>query len=319
MTLRFSVVTASFNRADMIVDAIESVRAQKWPAVQHIVVDGGSTDDTSSVLARYPDLDVSIGPDKGVFDAWNKGFSRATGDIVCILNSDDLLAPDTFARAAAAFARDPALEVVSGPALNFVERDDLDWDVVYEHRETPGPTLAIDRLAIWGPCINARFVRRTTFARFLPFDLAYPLGADNEFFLRLAQAQPRAAYLDDFVYYYRTHPGSLSMDREQRNLLRGTQLTLQVVERFLARKDLTRADRDALHEHHALRCVANAMALARRGALAHAVRLLIRGFRVTPGLVPALLARRARRSAMPPQTTRRMAPPRYFRAASSSS
>lgn len=319
MTPRFSVVTASYNRADMIGDAIASVRAQNWPEVEHIVVDGGSTDDTPAVLARYLDIDVSIGPDEGVFDAWNKGFARATGDIVCILNSDDLLAPNTFARVAAAFARDPALEIVSGPALNFVERDDGDWDVVYEHREAPGPTLAIDRLAIWGPCINARFVRRATFARFLPFDLAYPLGADNEFFLRLAQARPRAAYLDDFVYFYRTHPGSLSMDREQRNLLRGTELTLGVVERFLARTDLTRPDRDALHEHHAVRCVANAIALARRGAVAHAVRLLIRGFRVTPGLVPALLARRARRRVLPPQTTRRMAPPRYFRAARSSS
>lgn len=319
MSLRFCVVTACLNRADMIGQAIESVRAQAWPDVHHIVVDGGSTDATHAVLARYPDLDVSVGADAGVFDAWNKGLARATGDVVCILNSDDLLAPNVFARVAAAFARDPAVEVVSGPALNFVPRDDGDWDVVYEHREEPGPTLGIERMAIWGPCVNARLLRRETMARFLPFDLAYPLGADNEFMLRLAHARPRAAYLDEFVYFYRTHAGSLSMDPAQRNLARGTDLTLRVVEEFLKRDDLPPAERAALREHHAVRAVANGLALARRGAFAQATASIFRGFRTTPGLIPALMARRARRRGLPAQTVRRLAPPAYFRAANSSS
>lgn len=295
MSLRFSVVTACLDRAGTIAEAIDSVRAQAWPDVQHIVVDGGSTDGTRAILARYPDLDASSGPDSGVFDAWNKGLARATGDVVCILNSDDLLAPGAFARVAAEFARDPAVEIVTGAALNFAVRDDGDWDVLYEHREAPGPTLAIERLAIWGPFVNARFLRRETMARFLPFDPAYPLGSDNDFMLRLAHARPRAAYLEDFVYFYRTHAGSLSMDPAQRNLARGTDLTLRVAENFLARGDLSAAERAAVREHHALRCVANALAFARRGALAGAAGLIWRGFRTTPGLIPALLARRARR------------------------
>jgi glycosyltransferase involved in cell wall biosynthesis len=319
MSLRFCVVTACLNRADMIGAAIESVRAQAWPNVRHIVVDGGSTDATHAVLARYPDLDVSIGPDSGVFDAWNKGLARADGDVVCILNSDDLLAPRTFARVAAELACDPAVEVVSGPALNFVARDDGDWDVVYEHHEEPGPTLAIERMAIWGPCVNARFFRRATIERHLPFDLAFPLGADNDFMLRLSQARPRAAYLEDFVYFYRTHEGSLSMDPAQRNLARGTDLTLRVVEEFLKRPDLAPGVRAALCEHHAVRAVANGLALVRRGALVQAVRTIVRGFRTTPGLIPALLARRARRRGLPAPSVRRMASPAYFRAANSSS
>ncbi|MCM0019860.1 MAG: glycosyltransferase [Tagaea sp.] len=319
MSLRFSVVTACLNRADMIADAIESVRAQAWPDVQHIVVDGGSTDATHSVLSRYPDLDVSIGPDSGVFDAWNKGLARATGDVVCILNSDDLLAPGTFARVAAEFARDKTVEVVSGPALNFVVRDDGDWDVVYEHREAPGPTLAVERMAIWGPAINARFLRRETMARFLPFDLAYPLGSDNDFMLRLAHAAPRAAYIDDVVYFYRTHASSLSMDPAQRNLWRGTDLTLRVVEAFLKRDDLSPSERAALREHHALRAVVNSMALARRGKASAAAGLIVRGFRTTPGLIPVLLARRARRRGWSASPVRRMTPPAYCRAASRSS
>jgi glycosyltransferase involved in cell wall biosynthesis len=294
MSLRFSVVTACLNRAGMIAGAIESVRAQAWPDVQHIVVDGGSTDATHAELARYPGLDVSIGPDAGVFDAWNKGLARATGDVVCILNSDDLLAPGTFARVAAEFARDPAVEIVTGPALNFVVRDDGDWDVVYEHREAPGPFLAVERLAVWGPAINARFLRRETMARFLPFDPAYPLGSDNDFMLRLTHAGPRAAYIDDFVYFYRTHADSLSMDPAQRHLWRGTDLTLRVVEAFLNRRDLTPAERAHLHEHHALRAVANGVALARRGEWAHAARCLARGVARNPFLALPLIRRRLR-------------------------
>lgn len=294
MSLRFSVVTACLNRADLIAEAIDSVRAQDWPGVQHIVVDGGSTDGTHAALARYPDLDVSVGPDAGVFDAWNKGLARATGDVVCILNSDDLLAPDTFARVAAEFARDPAVEVVSGSALNFAVRDDGDWDVIYEHHEAPGPTLAIERMAVWGPCINARFFRRAALARFLPLDLAYPLGADNELMLRMAHAHPRAAYLPGFVYFYRTHAGSLSMDPAQRNLWRGTDLTLRVVESFLTRSDLTSAERAHLREHHAVRAVANGLALAHRGEWTNAIRAVTRGLVQNPALAVPLIRRRLR-------------------------
>lgn len=319
MTPAFSIVTACLNRAGMIAETIESVLAQDWPKVRHIIVDGGSTDGTHDVLARYAHLDVSVGPDGGVFDAWNKGLARADGDIVCILNSDDLLAPRTFARVAAEFVRDPALEIVCGHALNFVPRSDGDWDVVYEHRELPGQTLAIERMAIWGPCINARFFRRSALARLLPFDPRYPLGADNELMLRAAHARLRATYVDDFLYFYRTHAGSLSMDPAQRNLARGTDLTLRVVEEFLQRPDLSPTERATLHEHHAVRCVANALALARRGRLAAAARLIARGFTATPGLAGALLARRARRRGLPPQFGRRMSPPDYARAASNSS
>ncbi|MCM0021124.1 MAG: hypothetical protein NBV67_14095, partial [Tagaea sp.] len=149
-------------------------------------------------------------------------------------------------------------------------------------------------MAIWGPAINARFLRRETMARFLPFDLAYPLGSDNDFMLRLAHAAPRAAYLGDFVYFYRTHAGSLSMDPAQRNLWRGTDLTLRVVEAFLTRDDLSPSERAALREHHALRAVVNSMALARRGEWANAARCVARGAALNPALAYPLIRRRLR-------------------------
>src|SRR5207302_1409290 len=86
---RISVVTPSFNQGRFVARTIESVQAQQYPNLEHIVVDGMSTDDTPAILARYPHLRVLREPDCGQADAINKGFGLATGDIYCFLNSDD--------------------------------------------------------------------------------------------------------------------------------------------------------------------------------------------------------------------------------------
>jgi len=93
MVLRFSIVVPTLNRRDMLLRALESVRAQAWPDIEIIVVDGGSTDGTIEALATQSDLRLIKGPDRGVYDAFNKGIAQASGDIVGILNSDDLYEP----------------------------------------------------------------------------------------------------------------------------------------------------------------------------------------------------------------------------------
>ncbi len=88
---RISVITVCFNSQATIERAIESVVAQQWPAVEHIVIDGGSTDGTLAILERFkPHLAALVSePDKGIYDAMNKGLARATGEVVCFLNADD--------------------------------------------------------------------------------------------------------------------------------------------------------------------------------------------------------------------------------------
>jgi glycosyltransferase involved in cell wall biosynthesis len=86
-----SVVTPSYNQAEFIEDTIRSVRRQSHPAIEHVVVDGESDDGTLDVLRAYDeDLDWISEPDEGQSDAINKGFDRATGDIIGWLNSDDV-------------------------------------------------------------------------------------------------------------------------------------------------------------------------------------------------------------------------------------
>ncbi len=97
---RISIVTPSFNHAKYIVDTIESVAGQDYPNLEHIVIDGASTDGTLEVLGRYPHLTVVSEPDRGHADAVNKGFRLATGEIWGFLNSDDTLLPGALFRVA---------------------------------------------------------------------------------------------------------------------------------------------------------------------------------------------------------------------------
>ena len=89
--MKISVITVCFNSANTIARALQSVAAQTWPDVEHIVVDGVSTDGTMQVVAKHRAslAHVLCEPDKGIYDAMNKGLNLATGDLVAFLNADD--------------------------------------------------------------------------------------------------------------------------------------------------------------------------------------------------------------------------------------
>ena len=109
-----SIVTPSFNQGKFIGETIESVLRQNYPNVEHIVMDGASTDETLKVLTRYPHLRVISEPDCGQAEAINKGFRMAKGDIWGFLNSDDTLMPNALISVAREFALDRGPDVVMG-------------------------------------------------------------------------------------------------------------------------------------------------------------------------------------------------------------
>ena len=112
---KISVVTPSFNQGCYIAETIESVLHQGYPNVEHIIIDGGSSDDTMQVVERYRSQlsHIISEPDRGQSDALNKGFRLATGDILCWLNSDDQFAPGALAAVAMAFATHE-VDLISG-------------------------------------------------------------------------------------------------------------------------------------------------------------------------------------------------------------
>lgn len=113
-----SVITPSLNQGRFIERTLRSVLLQGYPALEYIVMDGGSTDQTRAVLDRYQPFltHVESEPDRGQAHGINKGFARATGDILCWINSDDYYLPGALFRAARYF-KDPAVAVTCGNAL----------------------------------------------------------------------------------------------------------------------------------------------------------------------------------------------------------
>jgi glycosyltransferase involved in cell wall biosynthesis len=201
--LRFSIVTPCLNSALFISEAIESVVNQGYPDVEHIVVDGGSTDPTLARLARFPHLRILTGPDRGMYDAINKGLSIARGDVIGLLNADDCYAEGALARIAAAFA-DPEVMAVSGEAVSFR---------VAGEEGLPTARFALSKgltfhATVGNPAINAWFFRKSVFERIGVFDPSYRLAGDREWMVRLACHGLHSASIPDLVYRYRVHAGS---------------------------------------------------------------------------------------------------------------
>jgi len=185
--MRISVITVCFNAASTLKDAVESVLVQVPDAkapfeLEYIVVDGGSTDGTLELLAPYRERIATLisEPDQGLYDAMNKGVQAATGDVVAILNADDVYAStDVLARVAATF-RDSGAEAVYGD-LHYVSADDLTQ--LTRHWSAGAYTPGAFRRG-WMPPHPALFVRRACYQRWGLFTLALRSAADYELMLR---------------------------------------------------------------------------------------------------------------------------------------
>ena len=104
--MKITIVTCVFNRVATIAGAMDSVRVQTYPNIEHIVIDGGSTDGTLQMIQdrAHAGLQIHSGPDRGIYDALNKGIELATGEVIGLVHSDDWLAHDgVIAQVAAAF------------------------------------------------------------------------------------------------------------------------------------------------------------------------------------------------------------------------
>jgi len=176
--LRISIITATHDSASTIGDCLASVRAQ-GPEVEHLVVDGASTDETMA-LVREAGVDAISEPDDGIYDAMNKGLRLARGDVVGILNSDDFYADDGVLRSVREAFADPRIDACYGD-LAYVDARDVSRTVRYWRA---GP---FDRRRFrwgWMPPHPTFFVRRWAYERFGGFNLELGSAADYELMLR---------------------------------------------------------------------------------------------------------------------------------------
>jgi glycosyltransferase involved in cell wall biosynthesis len=201
------VVTPCLNGARYLAEAIESVLVQRCPQAEHIVVDGGSTDGALDVLRRYPHVQVISGPDRGMYDALNKGLALARGEIIGVLNSDDCYAAAAFSSIEETF-RDENTMALVGEAVFF--RESGPGSQIETERFTPAGADLLVLATLASPAFNAWFFRRSVFAKIGHFDAGYRIAGDREFMLRFALSGLPFARVDRLIYRYRMHPDSLT-------------------------------------------------------------------------------------------------------------
>ncbi|MEI6491572.1 MAG: glycosyltransferase family 2 protein [Verrucomicrobiota bacterium] len=197
--MQISLVTPSLNQGLWIATTLRSVRAAADGVdVEHWVIDGGSSDETLSILKAQDFARWSSEPDRGQTEAINKGLARCTGDILGYLCADDLLEPAALRRVAAAFHEHPGVDVVYGDGY-FLESDS-GW----KRRKRAG-AFNLSRLRRGNFLIQpAVFWRRRVYERFGPFDTSLQYCMDHEFWLRIG-GETRWMYLPDPLATCRLH------------------------------------------------------------------------------------------------------------------
>jgi len=192
----------------MLEPTMRSVRSQTYPNIEHIVVDGGSTDDTLALLNSYAGtyrLRWISERDKGMYPAINKGLSMANGEIQAYLNSDDLYFPWALEVVVDAFVRHPDVDVVYGDVMEIDDptgKTRLAWNLPFD--------LGYLRRSgfMWQP---GAFWRSRLFESAAGFDETIQYGADLDFWLRLGAQGRRFMKINEFVAIARQHPETLSL------------------------------------------------------------------------------------------------------------
>ena len=193
--ITFSVVTITYNAADVLKPTLDSVLRQSFPTIEHIIVDGASTDNTLAIADAYKELSdsaengqvvrIKSEPDKGLYDAMNKGLARANGDYVVFLNAGDRFpAADTIEKVAL------AAEVGDGerrPAVVYGDTDIVDeqGNFLYHRRLQPPEKLSWRSFRDGMLVCHQAFYARLDIAKKIPFDTRFRYSADIDWCIKI--------------------------------------------------------------------------------------------------------------------------------------
>jgi glycosyltransferase involved in cell wall biosynthesis len=180
--MRISIITVTFNSASTIRDTIESVHSQVNVEKEHIIIDGCSTDETLGIVRGYPHITKCISePDQGIYHAMNKGIALASGDVIGILNSDDVYPGNHILEKVAKTFKSSQTDALYGD-LVYVDSEDTDRVVrawksgKYEHGDFKWG---------WMPPHPTFFVKRELYEKYGGFNVDMGTAADYELMLRL--------------------------------------------------------------------------------------------------------------------------------------
>ena len=179
--MKISIITVSYNSENTIETTFKSVLQQTYSNIEYIVVDGGSTDGTLKIAEKYSAIITVLvsEQDDGLYDAMNKGIKLATGDVIGLINSDDLFCDsDALNKVAKVFKKDKNLDSVYAD-LFYVNQKDINkisrrWVTGVQREFKYG----------WHPAHPTFYIKKTIYDKFGLFDLSFSLAADFEIMLR---------------------------------------------------------------------------------------------------------------------------------------
>jgi glycosyltransferase involved in cell wall biosynthesis len=196
-----SIVTPVKNGARFLAQTLESVRLQQHPEKEHIVVDGGSTDGTLDLLRAAPGIVWTSAADSGMYDAVNRGFRMARGEVLAYQNGDDrYVSPDVLSRVVALFRDRPDVDVVYGD----YRQVDEDGRLLAETRAPDFDRRTLRRYNFIPP--HSTFVRRRiVHEQGLWLDPELRFAGDWEWFLRMAERDARFVHVPEVLSEFRRH------------------------------------------------------------------------------------------------------------------
>jgi glycosyltransferase involved in cell wall biosynthesis len=205
-----SVIMPAYNSAAFIPDAVGSIRRQAYPRLELIIVDDGSTDGTADVVKGLTDLNVRYvyQPNGGPARARNHGLRLARGEVIALLDADDLWPPDRLRCQLRYLERDPLTDVVLGrfQCVRTVPRPD------------GGSDMQITSLPVVNLLVGAALYRRRVFARIGGFDEAIRYCEDADWFMRAREQRVPIVVHDDVTLLYRRHGHNMTRGRDVRGL-----------------------------------------------------------------------------------------------------
>jgi glycosyltransferase involved in cell wall biosynthesis len=207
--VRIGVVTPTLNAERFLEQTLRSIWSQATDdvTIDHVVVDGGSTDRTLEIAARYPSRTIKSTDDQGMYDAVNRGMASVEGDVMGYINADDEIAPHGFGRIAEAFRSRPDAGWLCGRV------EYIDGEGAALGRMQPVSLSLRSYLGLGWSCIPQQTVwaRRTFWERVGPYDLAFRNCGDYDWYARALKLQD-PLILQEVLGRFRLHPGMLSLD-----------------------------------------------------------------------------------------------------------
>lgn len=210
---KISMITITFNSEKYLEETIKSVVGQNYPNLEYIIVDGGSKDRTMEIVSNYNDEIACVisEPDKGISDAFNKGINVATGDVIGIINSDDLQFPDALINVAESFEQ--GIDVIRGNIVSWNESNGAEVHKTPIRPFSLYTSYFMNAFKHRSVCHACTFITKEAYKKWGGYQLKYKYMMDRDLLTRLHTQKAKFKYIDRTIAISRvggvttqTHP-----------------------------------------------------------------------------------------------------------------